>query len=226
MFFCHWPPCGPFRTVALFMAMDGLSGREGVLRSMILVLIGRSGSGKSAVAAGLAARCGYSEAKSCTTRKRRDGEDTGAYTFLTGKEFDGWIKEGRFAEWNAYGSGLYGTPKSELDRDGLIVCVMSTEGARDIKAAFPDAFVVHVEADMKASVVRAVLREPDMDPGKMKRISDRAIMDSGIYAHPQCDAVVANDGSRPVWEVAEEVARLHAAFVEGRLEQAAGEATP
>lgn len=153
MFFCHWPPCGPFRTVALFMAMDGLSGREGVLRGMILVLIGRSGSGKSAVAAGLAARWGYSGAKSCTT-------------------------------------------------------------------------IVHVEADMKTSAVRAILREPDMDPGKMKRISDRAIMDSGIYAHPQCDAVVANDGSRPVWEVAEEVARLHAAFAEGRLEQAAREATP
>ena len=130
---------------------------------MILLLLGRSGCGKSTIEDLLISRRGYRKVITCTTRKRRDGEPEDSYHFMTKDEFLIRLGNGDFVEWDRYGDNFYGTLKESLEGDGMLVCAITPEGAANIRKVFPNAFVVHVKTDMKTSVMRAVGRETMME---------------------------------------------------------------
>lgn len=171
--------------------------KESGVRPLVLVLLGRSGCGKSTIAGKLIEKYGYVQVKTCTTRDRREGESKDAYHFMTREEFQEHIRADDFVEFDTYGDNLYGLLKSSLVSDENIVCAITPEGAAAIKKLFPDAFVVHVDVSMKTSVMRAIAREKELDPGKMDRISVRATQDYYLFDNPDCDFVLANpDGAR------------------------------
>ena len=180
---------------------------------MILLLLGRSGCGKSTIEDLLISRRGYRKVITCTTRKRRDGEPEDSYHFMTKDEFLIRLGNGDFVEWDRYGDNFYGTLKESLEGDGMLVCAITPEGAANIRKVFPNAFVVHVKTDMKTSVMRTVGRETELDPGKMHRI----IRDYHIYEDPVCDYTAENPEGTDLCHLAEKIADEHLRFVSSSL---------
>ncbi len=114
--------------------------------SRLVVLAGPTAVGKGTVAAYI--REHYPDvllSVSATTRPPRPGERDGStYFFLTDAQFDAMVGAGQFLEWatvhNAY---RYGTPRAPIESalaDGRSVLLeIDQQGARQVRAAFPDA---------------------------------------------------------------------------------------
>ena len=146
-------------------------------KTMIMILMGRSGCGKSSIARRLIENYGYRQVTTCTTRKPRDGETEDAYHFMDEKEFFTREANGEFAEYDVYGTNFYGTLKSDLNTTDKLVLIVTPKGAASIKQAFPESFVVHVKTSMKMSVLGAVGREELLTAMKLEAICARACED-------------------------------------------------
>ena len=88
----------------------------------MIVLLGESGSGKTAVRDYLTSRYDYYRVVSCTTRKPRTNELYGRdYYFLSSQEFSDKIKNDEFVEYSMYKNNFYGVPKTEIDDNGVAI---------------------------------------------------------------------------------------------------------
>lgn len=114
----------------------------------LTVLSGPSGVGKSTVVAEL--RRSHPEvwlSVSVTTRKPRPGETHGVeYFFADEAEFDRLIASGELLEWAEFAGNRYGTPRTPV-RERLAAGVptlleIDLQGARQVRAAMPDALLV------------------------------------------------------------------------------------
>jgi len=120
------------------------------VKPFLLVLSAPSGGGKTTIAKNLLqARDDLAYSVSATTRPRREGERDGAdYHFLTRDEFLRRVEAGEFLEWAPYAGNLYGTLRSEIDRiigrGRTAVLDIEIEGARQIRASFPNSLHVFV----------------------------------------------------------------------------------
>ena len=118
-------------------------------RSALVVLAGPTAVGKGTVAQYI--RAHHPEihlSVSATTRPPRPGERDGEhYYFVDDAEFDRLIADGELLEWatvhNAY---RYGTPRAPiraaLDRGQAVLLEIDLQGARQVRAAQPDATLV------------------------------------------------------------------------------------
>ncbi len=85
----------------------------------IIILCGPSGVGKTSVVRAFCQKYGDKFAKciSCTTRKKREGETNNIdYYFLSRKEFEDKLKQGKFVEYNLFDNEYYGTLFSEIEK--------------------------------------------------------------------------------------------------------------
>ena len=136
---------------------------------MLTILIGMSASGKDAILRELVANHGFREIVTTTTRPMRKGEVNGKdYNFISRKEFEKGITEGRFFEYrscNTIWNGkedvrYYGTPKMQLNPEQEYVAVVDVQGAKDYVSYFGkyDCFVVRVNASEEVRFKRAKKR--------------------------------------------------------------------
>ncbi|MDR2114368.1 MAG: guanylate kinase, partial [Bifidobacteriaceae bacterium] len=126
----------------------------------LTVLAGPSGVGKGTVAALLVQRhpVGYLSV-SATTRPPRAGEVEGEnYFFLSRGEFEAVAQTGGMLEWAEYHGNLYGTPQDQVNRalaEGRPVLLeIDLGGARQIRAARPDALAVFLQPPSWAELER------------------------------------------------------------------------
>lgn len=180
---------------------------------MILLLLGRSGCGKSTIEEMLINYRGYKKVSTCTTRKRREGELEDSYHFMTKDDFLTHLSNGDFVEWDKYGDNFYGTLKESLKGDSMLVCAITPEGAANIKKIFPDAFIVNIKTDMKTSVIRAIGREKELNPGTMHRIYQRSVQDYHLYENPTCDYTAENPEGTNLCKLAQKIADEHLRFI-------------
>lgn len=176
---------------------------------MILVLIGRSGSGKTAVAEKLVEKHGYQKVRTATTRERRDTEPENAYFFISKKEFMKRAKNDEFVEWDCYNGNCYGTLKTELQREGKHVIILTPEGAENIKREFPHAFIIQIEVPLKTAVIRAIQREETLTTEKLHQISQRGCSDDYLYKDTCCDQIILNPEGKSLDKVTAFVAERH-----------------
>ncbi|MBM2810487.1 MAG: guanylate kinase [Chloroflexi bacterium] len=117
----------------------------------LFVLSGPAGAGKTALVQHLRLR--KPEVYFCvtgTTRKPRPGEKDGVdYYFSTEPDFLKLRDEGGLVEWARVppnGGFLYGTPRSEIerarDRGSDVLLSVDVQGARSIRAQFPNAVLI------------------------------------------------------------------------------------
>jgi guanylate kinase len=115
----------------------------------LVVVSGPSGVGKSSILAAVIDRTNSVFSVSATTRPPRQGERDGReYHFLTRPDFEERIASGEVLEWAEYGGNLYGTLKDEvlpiLATGSNVVLDIENEGARQIRASYPDAVLIFV----------------------------------------------------------------------------------
>jgi guanylate kinase len=165
----------------------------------VVVLSAPSGGGKTTIARALVEQrrdVGYSV--SATTRKPRPGErDGAAYHFLSRAEFERRVRAGELLEWAEYAGELYGTLKTEVERELAagrhVVLDVEVEGARQVRRAYPPPRSVSVFIlPPSVAVLLERLKGRKTETGAaMARRLERAVDE--LHEAPTYDYVVVND---------------------------------
>jgi guanylate kinase len=192
------------------LTRDGGSGGR---RGRLIVLAGPSGVGKGAIVARLLAALPDLELSiSATTRRPRPREDEGRhYYFVDRADFDRMIDAGGFLEWADIFGERYGTPREPVERalaEGRDVLVeIDVQGARQVKAADPSAYMVFITPPSLAELERRLrTRGTETDQQVRRRLAKAS---DELAAEPEFDVTVVNDDlERAAREVIQIVDRL------------------
>ena len=195
---------------------DQRSGRRGKL----IVLAGPSGVGKGSVVARLLAALPDLELSiSATTRQPRAREDEGRhYHFVERRTFDEMVDGGGFLEWADIFGERYGTPREPVARalaEGRDVLVeIDVQGARQVKAAEPEAFMVFITPPSLEELERRLrTRGSETDQQIRRRLAKAS---DELAAEPEFDVTVVNDDlETAAREVVEIVDRLRRRTING-----------
>lgn len=153
---------------------------------MLVVLVGKSGSGKDTIARELIKNEDFLPMVSTTTRPMREGEVDGVdYNFVSKEVFGNTIMEDGFLEYRKYKTinngkpdlWFYGTPKAELDEKENYIKIADIDGAKAIVDYYgkENCFVAYVFADDIERQKRAMHRGSfELDEWK-RRLDDDAI---------------------------------------------------
>jgi guanylate kinase len=131
--------------------------------ALLTVLSGPSAVGKSTVVARLRAECPHIwQSVSVTTRAPRSGERDGReYHFISEQEFDAMAARGELLESASYVGYQYGTPRApvqeQLSRGIPALLEIDVAGARQIRAAVPDALLVFLAPPSWAELQRRLV---------------------------------------------------------------------
>ena len=116
----------------------------------LFILCAPSGAGKTTLCDALRRqRPHLAYSVSYTTRSPRQGEQNGKdYFFISTKEFEQGIAQGRWAEWANVHGNYYGTSAQWIDRTlnsgGHILLDIDLQGARQMVKRFPQAITVFI----------------------------------------------------------------------------------
>jgi guanylate kinase len=182
----------------------------------VFVITGPSGVGKGTLIRELRERVpGLELSVSATTRGPREGEEDGRdYHFLTGPEFAERADRNDFLEHAAYSGNRYGTLRSEVERrlaaDASVVLEIEVQGARQVRAAMPEAVLVFI-APPSAETLRKRLegRGTDSTEAIDERLRTAALE---LDAQQEFKHVVVNDD---LDRAAAELERIVRAELEG-----------
>jgi guanylate kinase len=163
----------------------------------LTVLSGPSGVGKSTVIAHI--RRSHPQiwlSVSATTRQPRPGETDGVeYHFIDDAEFDKMIFAGEFLEHATFAGNRYGTPRGPV-LDHLAAGVptlleIDLQGARQVRTAMPDAFLVFLKPPSWEDLVHRLTGRGTEPP---EVVADRLEIAAEELAHEaEFDTVVVNE---------------------------------
>jgi guanylate kinase len=163
----------------------------------LTVLAGPSGVGKGSVVA--VVRRLYPEvwlSVSATTRAPRAGEQDGVeYHFVDDAEFARMVEAGELLEHDAHMSASYGTPRAPVEaqlaagRPALLE--IDLEGARQVRAAMPEAQLVFLAPPTFDELARRLEGRGTESPERLRERLDRARIE--MAAEDEFDVVLVND---------------------------------
>ncbi len=175
----------------------------------VFVITGPSGVGKGTLIGELRERVpGLELSVSATTRTPRGGEEDGRdYHFRARDEFDRRAEASEFLEHATYSGNRYGTLRSEverrLDTGASVVLEIEVQGARQVRAAMPEAVLVFIAPpEPRALRERLEGRGTDADEAIDERLRTAEIE---LAAQEEFQHVVVND---EVQRAAEELERI------------------
>ena len=189
---------------------DYLASRSDAEPSRLVVLAGPTAVGKGTVSAYI--RTHYPEIElsvSATTRAPRPGEIDGVhYYFVSDAEFDRMIGAGELLEWAVvHNTYRYGTPRQPIERaldaGGRVLLEIDLQGARQVRAAMPDALLVFLLPPTWEELVRRLIGRGTESAEEQQRRLETAKTE--LAAQNEFDARVVN---REVSQAAAEVVEL------------------
>lgn len=166
-------------------------------RARLTVLSGPSGVGKDSVIELIRARAPWVELSvSVTTRRMRDYEVDGVhYHFVTRTEFERLVTGGQLLEWAEFAGNLYGTPRSQVEAKLAagtpILLKIDLQGARQVRAAMPEAQLIFLGPPSWAELKRRLVGRGTDDPETIRRRLEHA--EEELAAEPEFDVTVTND---------------------------------
>jgi guanylate kinase len=165
-------------------------------RARLTVLSGPSGVGKDSVIELIRARAPWVWLSvSVTTRPRREYEVDGVhYHFVQRPEFERLIDGGQLLEWADFAGNLYGTPRGPVEarlREGQPVLLkIDLHGARQVKAAMPEARLVFLAPPSWSELERRLIGRGTDDPEKIRHRLEHAREE--MAAQPDFDVTIVN----------------------------------
>jgi len=142
-----------------------------------IILIGRSGTGKSSIKNELIERNMRPEV-STTTRPMREGEKEGVdYYFIDKDEFEHLIRLDSFVQWNKLGENYYGTSKKNFSKSNLFI--MSPNGidqllhrAQKNPNVMSKVAIIRITAPDEVREERMIRRGDDPEVAKSRMVSE------------------------------------------------------
>lgn len=177
------------------------------LKGSFFVISAPSGAGKTTLCNKIIAKDGnLRPSVSFTTRQPRMGEVDGVdYTFVNDSTFRKMVARGEFAEWAEVHGKLYGTSKKRLKgllRSGFdVILDIDTQGARQIRASFPEGIFIFILPPSMA-VLRDRLEkrkqsdakeDTDIDKRLKRAVEEIREALSGVTGDNIYDYVIVND---------------------------------
>jgi guanylate kinase len=162
-----------------------------------LVLSAPSGAGKTTIARRLRDRRGdVVFSVSATTRTPRPGERDGVdYHFVADDEFRRMIGAGELIEWARVHGCFYGTPLANVrkaaERGEYLLLDIDVQGARQIRAAVPEAVHVFILPPSGEALVQRLVGRGSEDHARVRRRLRNALEEIATAA--EFDHVVVND---------------------------------
>jgi guanylate kinase len=163
----------------------------------VFVITGPSGVGKGTLIRGLMQRIpGLELSVSATTREPRPGEQDGVdYHFLSREEFERRVSRGDFVEHADYAGRRYGTLRSELEQraraGAAVVLEIEVQGARQVRAAVPDAVLVFIAPPSPQALRERLLARGTDDAEEVER--RLRVAEEELRARREFRHVVVND---------------------------------
>lgn len=130
----------------------------------ILVICGKTASGKNLVRDILVKKYNYNPIITYTSRPPRKGEKQDiTYHFISQEDFEQKIEEGFFAEWKKYdteqGVWYYGTALTDCyDADDDTVAILTPDGVRDLQAIEIHMVVIYLYSNLNTIKQRLPIR--------------------------------------------------------------------
>ncbi|HSI80253.1 MAG TPA: guanylate kinase [Solirubrobacterales bacterium] len=181
----------------------------------VFVITGPSGVGKGTLIRALRERVpGLELSISATTRPARGGEVDGRdYHFLDRDEFERRANANEFLEHATYSGHRYGTLRSELERQlatsASVVLEIEVQGARQVRAAMPEAVLVFIAPPDPATLRDRLEGRGTDSPAAISERLRTAELE--LAAQEEFQHVVVNDR---VERAADELARIVRAGLE------------
>lgn len=161
----------------------------------IALIVGKSGSGKSAICWYLEYTYGMKEVKSYTTRPRRNDADT-SHIFVTQYEFNKLKDLCGYTYYNGY---EYGATSSQIDNADLYV--IDVDGVEYFLKEYSGRkipIIIYIYADERTREIRMADRGDDRDS-----IAERIQLDDKAFAHVVDYATYTFDNSMGNMTIAE-----------------------
>jgi guanylate kinase len=176
---------------------DDPSGATRPVPARLTVLSGPSGVGKDSVIELIRARSLWVRLSvSVTTRPKRDYEVDGVhYHFVDTTEFGKLVADGQLLEWAEFAGNLYGTPRDQVEgllaRGTPVLLKIDIQGARQVRAALPDAQLVFLAPPSFEVLESRLVGRGTEDAETIARRLDHAHAEMAAAA--EFDEVIVND---------------------------------
>jgi guanylate kinase len=182
--------------------------------SRLTVLAGPTAVGKGSVAADI--REHHSDiwiSVSATTRAPRPGETDGVhYRFVDDVEFDSMVAAGELLEWAVvHQRARYGTPRRPVEQalaEGRMALLeIDLQGARQVRAAMPEALFVFLQPPSWDELVRRLVgRGTESDEERERRLETAR---RELAAIDEFDEIITNGEIHAAAEELVALMRLH-----------------
>lgn len=182
---------------------------------MILVLVGKSSSGKDTLMKELVKSNYFHGVISTTSRPIREKEINSIdYYFISKEQFIKKINDNDFIEYRTYNTKLndideiwyYGTEKNSINTEKDSVIVLDVQGLNDIKKYFPDEIIIgiYLHCPLNLRTERAKNRGSFCEIEWNRRIQTDKIDFENVYE--EVDYVL--NGTKSVKELEDEVKEI------------------
>lgn len=179
----------------------------------MIILLGKSASGKDTVVNNLIHNYGYEKIITWTTRPMRPGEKQDlTYHFTDDEDFEEKIEEGFFAEWKKYnsvfGTWYYGTAVQDITNNlNNKIIILTPSGYEDIKEYINNEEILSVYLDSSLRTLYKRLKFRGDNPKEIKRRLLHDIKDfKGIKNKVN---VVIKNNTRDLDELTELIKDMH-----------------
>lgn len=164
---------------------------------MNLVILGKSGSGKTELVKILTENFKYDKIVTYTTRPIRKGEVDGVdYNFITVDKFNDMLDKDEFVEHFVAKNGwCYGTKKDSFNNDDMVI-ILTPSGLQSLKDNNVDVRSYYIDVDDNTRYIRQILRGDDI-----KEVARRSETDKHDFEGIQdkVDYIVTNNTDN-IWD--------------------------
>lgn len=173
----------------------------------MIVLFGKTASGKSTIL-DLLAKEGYEKVVTYTTRPKRRGETQGeSYNFISEEDFKQKISEGFFAEYDSFstteGEWYYGSAKEDYKENGnRKIIILTPRGLESVKELGYEVIGIYIYANNATISKRLKLR------GDKKEEAQRRVMRDNIDfkdAVKLADKIVYNNTDSSIGQILDKI---------------------